>query len=174
MKHERTSTSRSTMHIDRLAIELNSSADPSKSTPHGDEGRFWGIMGRRWRSERAAASGPQADLAAGLMSSWRSQRRSPVTTKSASRTPHCVQRSNSPNREPAFQRRVWCKSCSHRAEPRCRHSGRALVHWHCHINELSAPSSLPVPRFRGRTTGTPSVSRSRAARHRPTEHTMTA
>jgi hypothetical protein len=30
------------MQTDRLAIELNSSADPSKSTPHGDEGRFWG------------------------------------------------------------------------------------------------------------------------------------
>jgi len=28
------------MQTDRLAIELNSSADPSKSTPHGDEGRF--------------------------------------------------------------------------------------------------------------------------------------
>jgi hypothetical protein len=42
MKHERTSTSRSIMQTDRLAIELNSSADPSKSTPHGDEGRFWG------------------------------------------------------------------------------------------------------------------------------------
>jgi len=41
MKHERTSTSRSTMQTDRLAIELNSSADPSKSTPHGDEGRIW-------------------------------------------------------------------------------------------------------------------------------------
>src|SRR5947207_11081928 len=42
MKHEGTSTSRSTMQTDRLAIELNSSADPSKSTPHGDEGRVWG------------------------------------------------------------------------------------------------------------------------------------
>jgi hypothetical protein len=45
---------------------------------------------------------------------------------------------------------------------------------HCHINELSLPSFLPVPRFRGRTIGTPCVSRSRAARHRPSEHTMTA
>jgi hypothetical protein len=45
---------------------------------------------------------------------------------------------------------------------------------HCHINDLSLPSFLPVPRFRGRTIGTPCVSRSRAARHRPSEHTMTA
>jgi hypothetical protein len=30
------------MQTDRRTIELNSSADPSKSAPHGDEGRFWG------------------------------------------------------------------------------------------------------------------------------------
>src|SRR5439155_6048630 len=40
---------------------------------------------------------------------------------------------------------------------------------HCHINELSSPSFLPVPRFRGKTTGTPRVSRSRAPRHRHLE-----
>src|SRR5204862_4609035 len=44
-KHERTITSRITIQTDRLAIELNSSADPSKSTPHGDEGRIWGKTG---------------------------------------------------------------------------------------------------------------------------------
>jgi hypothetical protein len=42
MKHEKNSTIRSIMQTGRLTIELNSSADPSKSTPHGDEGRFWG------------------------------------------------------------------------------------------------------------------------------------
>src|SRR5215469_12133192 len=40
MKHERASTSRSTMQTHRLAIELNSSADLSKSTPDGDEDLF--------------------------------------------------------------------------------------------------------------------------------------
>ena len=29
-----------------------------------------------------------------------------------------------------------------------------LPEWHCQVTELSLPSSLPVPRFRGRTTGT--------------------
>src|SRR5215472_11588253 len=42
MQHERASTSRSTMQTHRLAIELNSSADLSKSTPDGDEGLFLG------------------------------------------------------------------------------------------------------------------------------------
>src|SRR5215471_5272152 len=41
MKHERASTSHSTMQTHRLAIELNSSADRSKSTPDGDEGLFF-------------------------------------------------------------------------------------------------------------------------------------
>src|SRR5215469_16058192 len=40
MKHERASTSRSIMQTHRLAIELNSSADLSKSTPDGDEDLF--------------------------------------------------------------------------------------------------------------------------------------
>src|SRR6516225_6084558 len=40
MKHERASTSRSTMQTHRLAIELNSSADLSKSIPDGDEDLF--------------------------------------------------------------------------------------------------------------------------------------
>src|SRR6516165_1135043 len=40
MKHERANTSRSTMQTHRLAIELNSSADLSKSTPDGDEDLF--------------------------------------------------------------------------------------------------------------------------------------
>src|SRR5215469_15491804 len=40
MKHERASTSRSIMQTHRLAIELNSSADLSKSTPDGDEDFF--------------------------------------------------------------------------------------------------------------------------------------
>ena len=44
----------------------------------------------------------------------------------------------------------------------------------CHINELSPPSFLPVPRLRRRITGMPSVFRSRAVRHRPSEHIMTA
>jgi predicted DNA-binding transcriptional regulator YafY len=48
MKHERISTNRSTMQTDRLAIELNSSADPSKSTPHAPiqgEARVGYILG---------------------------------------------------------------------------------------------------------------------------------
>jgi hypothetical protein len=51
---------------------------------------------------------------------------------------------------------------------------RTLARAHCHINELSLRSFLQVPRFRGKTIGTPCVSRSRAARHRPSQHTLTA
>ena len=44
---------------------------------------------------------------------------------------------------------------------------------HCHVNELEPPFFLPVPRVRGRAIGTPSVSRSRAARHRRLHHITT-
>src|SRR5260221_12954389 len=56
MKPERPRPSRSPMQTDRLAIELNSSADPSKSTPHGDEGRFWGRLGHLFVREVTARS----------------------------------------------------------------------------------------------------------------------
>jgi hypothetical protein len=44
---------------------------------------------------------------------------------------------------------------------------------HCHVNQLEPPFFLPVPRVRGKAVGTPSVSRSRAARHRRLHHITT-